>query len=225
MQLGDKDRENILGQYSSAYNQYGYSSQSVLWGIEEKQFIRFDVLTSRFDFEGKSVLDIGCGFGDLATYLRGKYTQIDYCGIDINPDLIGKAKEVFSGVKDTAFVLGDFGAYSFDRSFDYILLSGTFNIALKEVDQYDFAEGYIRKAMALCNEGLAFNFLSDKVNFIVDGFANYAPERMLAIAYQFSRNVVLQNDYMPFDFSLFIQKDDSFDERRVFNEYARKMRP
>jgi len=61
--------------FSKRYEEFG-DSVKTLWGGEESQKQRFDVLLSIGDLNGKSVLDVGCGFGDLYGYLRQRKVDI-----------------------------------------------------------------------------------------------------------------------------------------------------
>lgn len=68
--------------------------------------------------------------------------------------------------------------------------------------------------------GITFDFLSDKVDYQYEHTFHSSPERILGYVYSKSRNVILRNDYMPFEFSVFIFKDDSFkSEDTVFHRY------
>ena len=81
----------------------------------------------------------------------------------------------------------------------------------------------MNKALSLCRDGLAFDFLSDKVDWRQANNFYCSPEQILRMAYKCSRNVVLRNDYMPFEFAVFINKDSSFlKDDTIFNRY--KMR-
>lgn len=222
MELGTHDKDRVLKEYNDAYEKYGYSPKTVLWGKAEKQDIRLEVLTSMYDFTNKKILDIGCGFGDLNKILMKKATGYQYLGIDINEKLVQKANEMNQDNTDINFIVGDFGEYEFQERLDYAVLSGTFAFSLQDKDQYEHVEDYIKKALEICNDGLAFNFVSDRVNFKVDGYYNYNVEKIISIAYKYSRNIVMRSDYMPFDFTIFIFKDDSFDEERIFNEYRKR---
>ena len=86
--------------YASRYKQWGYSPKSLGWDKGNQQ-VRFDVLTSQYSFEQKSILDIGCGFGDLLDTISKKTSQFDYTGIDLSEDFIKKAKYVYT--HDTEF--------------------------------------------------------------------------------------------------------------------------
>jgi hypothetical protein len=91
--------------------------------------------------------------------------------------------------------------------------SGIFNLKLLEGDNYIFIEQVMQKAFRLCRVGFAFDFLSDKVDYRKENTFHAAPEHILALAYGMSRNVILLNNYMPFEFSIFVFKDDSFDPK------------
>ena len=79
----------INERYSKRLIAHGNDPKTLGWSSLEQQFIRFnrfaDYLPSRFN----SIIDIGCGFGDFATYLTFvEKPPESYLGIDINPDLI-----------------------------------------------------------------------------------------------------------------------------------------
>ena len=106
----------------------------------------------------------------------------------------------------------DILTFSPQRSFNYAIASGTFNLMLAGVNQYNYIEEVIKKTLQICIDGFAFDFLSDKVDYRKEETFHFSPEKLLSIAYKYSRNVMLRNDYMPFEFSLFVFNDDSFEK-------------
>ncbi len=212
------ERENIIKLYQKRYGSYGYSPKSLLWD-KGKQDIRFDILTSFYNLKYKSILDIGCGFGDLNRILYRKFGDYNYLGIDLVEDLINKAKELYAR-PNIKFITGEFLEYDFFQKFDYIIASGIFNYKMKHVNNYTYIESIINKAMEITIDGVAFDFLSDKVDYKYEDTFHSSPEKILNIAYKYSRNIILRNDYMPFEFSVFIFKDDSFaKEDTLFSRY------
>lgn len=210
--------ENINSFYSKRYEEYGYSPKSLGWD-KGKQNVRFDILTSQYDFQGKSLLDIGCGFGDLSMYLDRKYTSYKYFGIDLLKDFIREARERNS--QDyKRFENADILDFTPRQNYDFAVASGTFNLSLQDIDNYEYLNLVFEKTFAICNDGLAFDFLSDKVDYQLNDSFHYAPEKVLELAYKYSRNIVLRNDYMPFEFAIFLFKDDSFKkEDTLFCKY------
>jgi SAM-dependent methyltransferase len=221
MELNKQDKDKVIRRYTERYDRFGYDPKTLGW-VKGKQNIRFDTLTSQFDLDGKSVLDIGCGFGDLNKFLLNKSINYSYLGIDVVERLINEATQRYSR-KDVEFKCGDFLSEDVGQ-FDYAVGSGIFNFKLDSEDNYTYIERVISKAFSICNAGAAFDFLSDKVDFIkYDYTFHSAPDKILAMCYKYTRNIVLRNDYMPFEFSIFMFKDDSFGkEDTIFNSYKEK---
>lgn len=218
--LNQQDAEKIVRYFKMGYEEHGYSPKALHWD-KGKQDIRFDILTSGYDGYHKHILDIGCGFGDLNQTLCKKWKEYRYTGIDITPELIAEAGRRYGG-KNVRFYTMDFLAASEELQYDYAVLSGTLNYRINGMEQYEYAFRMMEKAYRCCRDGFAFDFLSDKVDYQLGDAFHYAPERVLALAYQLSRNVCLRNDYMPFEFSLFVYKDDSFEkEDTMFCRYKR----
>jgi ubiquinone/menaquinone biosynthesis C-methylase UbiE len=72
----------------------------------------------------KTVLEIGVGTGRLAIK-TAPYCR-EFCGIDISPKTIERAKENLSGYSNVTLICNDFMKYNFDRQFDVIYSSLTF---------------------------------------------------------------------------------------------------
>ena len=221
MTLPDRDRRSTIDRYDARYAEFGYDPKTLGWD-KGKQELRFEVLTSQYDFAERTVVDIGCGFGDLNHHLRGRYGDgYRYVGIDLVDSLVqdGRRRYERPGVE---FLVGDFLSLERADGFDYAVASGIFNHRLEAMDNYEYIEAVLSRAFALCRDGLAFDFLSDKVDYPLEHTFHSNPERVLGMAYGLTRNVVLRNDYMPFEFTLFLFKDDSFSpEDTTFTRYER----
>jgi SAM-dependent methyltransferase len=221
MNLSKTDINNIIERYNKRYQEYGYDPKTLGWD-KGKQDIRFDILTSQYNFNNKTILDIGCGFGDLNKTLGLKFPSYHYVGIDIVDTLLKEANKNFIG-KNITFVKNDILKFNPGISFDYAIASGVFNHKLSSGGNYLFIEAVIKKALSICKDGLAFDFLSDKVDHKLAHTFHSRPEKILSIAYKYSRNIILRNDYMPFEFSIFIFKNDMFRKNdTIFNYYKIK---
>src|SRR2546423_10075640 len=191
MLLPETERDVIIQRYSRRFAEHGYDPRALGWD-KGKQQIRFTILTSQYDFRGKRVLDIGCGFGDLNRGLQSRAGQeYVYHGMDLVPALITKAKELFPA-ENISFSCGDMLSEDFSGNFDYAIASGLFNFRFTDVANYDFIDAVMNKALSLCHDGLAFDFLSDKVDRRHAETFYSSPERILGMAYKYSRNVVLR---------------------------------
>lgn len=215
------NREKSVANYKVLFSQYGVDEKSLGW-TKNKQSLRFAQMLSPFDLDGSSVLDIGCGFGDLLSYIKSGYpdSSVDYTGIDIVPDFIDVAKQKNA---DGNFINADLFSFEPDKKYKYVVACGclTYLDPNKEDESYEFVDAFIGKALEHCTEdGVAvFHFMTDKVDFrSSEEDFHISPERMLNIAYSHSRRVILDNSIFPFEACLFVYKDDSFKkETTVFN--------
>ncbi|MCP5107775.1 MAG: class I SAM-dependent methyltransferase [bacterium] len=83
----------------------------------EKEFLFYDELLKKYN--RRSVLEIGCGSGNLAPYfLKAGY---EYLGLDLFDEMIQIAKE---NNPDAAFVQGDMRALNLEQTFDAVLITG-----------------------------------------------------------------------------------------------------
>ncbi len=104
-----------------------------------------------------SVLDVGCGTGDMAGFLKD-YDVTNYVGIDIFEPAIQLAKNKFPNSK---FLVGDFLTKKFGKTFDFVFCSGAISTNLHS-DNYEVLESWLKRMWQISKYGLAFNFLSQE---------------------------------------------------------------
>lgn len=220
--MSNFDFTELAQSYQELYSNYGYSPKSLGWD-KGKQFLRFHQLTSDWEMQGTSILDVGCGFGDFNDYLHLLNVNLyNYVGIDLVEDFVREGKQRHS-TSNVNFVLNDFLEYDFGRKFDYTIASGTFNSKIDGVDGYDLIYKSMQRMYSLSEIAFSIDFISDKVDYCHEHNFNSSPEKILSFAYEFSRNVVLKNTYFPFEFSITIYTDDSFSPKTTFNSVEKKM--
>lgn len=109
--------------YHTSFQKYGVSPKSLKWKTQEAAEKRYIALTENIDFENKSILDLGCGFGDIIPFIENKAKNFNYTGVDITKEFIQEAKELYPNHK---FIEGDFMNDEL-RDFDIILACGPLN--------------------------------------------------------------------------------------------------
>jgi SAM-dependent methyltransferase len=199
----------IISHYEKDFQLYGYSPKALGWN-KGKQFLRFKQLTEDFKLEGKSFLDVGCGFGDFNKYLSSlSIENYNYTGIDLVESFIDQAK-IQNHSDNARYIQDNFLDHKFNSDYDIVFASGTFNIAQENHDGYNIIEKSMEKMFSLCKESVCIDFLTDKVDYKHEHNFNSAPDKILSMAYKLSRRVILKNNYFPFEFAVIIYKDDHY---------------
>ncbi|MEO0900316.1 MAG: class I SAM-dependent methyltransferase [Bacteroidota bacterium] len=208
--MNKQEIQETIDRYSNRLAEHGYSPKTLGWN-KERGALRFEVFTDSWDLNGMHILDFGCGFGDLYGFLEAKDVSFKYTGIDINEDLIKVGRERYPKAE---FICGDIFDIAFDRKFDVVLSSGVFNFKLE--DNFSFIKRAFEKFDEITKRGIGVNFLSNKVDYELDHTYHADPAEILNLAYSIDRNVVLKNDYMPFEFSVLIRKDAKIHPEKTF---------
>ena len=217
--MDHKEIQDAISRYNKRLTEFGVSEQALGWGSKGRAKLRYEILLSQWDFNNSSVLDFGCGFGDMLAYIRSKGIEdVDYTGVDINPNFIAVAQDNY---KDTAtFHLKNLLEEETPEQHDFVLSSGVFNHSLS--DNMGFIKKSFEQFNKISRKGFAMNFLSSKVAFQYDYTYHANPAEILDLAYQYSNNVVLRNDYMPFEFTIFVNKSAETDAQyTVYKDFVK----
>ena len=222
--------QTLVKYYMELFKRYGYSENALGW-TKNKQYIRFETLFRFLDLQDAAVLDVGCGFGDMLIYIKNNLNNcnIQYQGVDIMEEFIEHAKTICDGIYAEKFYCGNFMTMEctqWERIVDYIVASGIFGFKIFNTDeeQYKYIDQFINKSLKCSRKAVVMDFLSDKVDYHSGKTDFHAdPAKILDIAYQYSRNVILDNSVMPFEFCLTIYKEDDFNKKTtIFNTYLKR---
>jgi trans-aconitate methyltransferase len=195
------DKKILLDFYEGLYSCYGANFLGSGWPNLEDQLKRFQILTEIGDMNEKSILDVGCGFGDLYLYLKEKYEDFSYTGIDISEKIIKAAKKKFPEVD---FRVHDLIENKLERNFDYVFLSGVFNPKLS--DNWYFIKAMIEKMFTICNCGIAFNMFSNKVDFMDDKIHYQNREQLREYLRTLTDKITERDEYMRFEFTVYLYR-------------------
>lgn len=192
--------KSTVARYSDRYKKLGRHVHTLGWGNEEQQHYRFAQVLRAAALEGKSVLDIGCGFGDFFTScIDADYKIGHYTGWDINPDLISEAKKQYPESTFTVVNLAE--QVELLAVAEVGVMLGVLNLNFKDdYDNLKFSKMMIEKAFSAVSESLVVDFLSiyRTPDYPEEDFVFYHdPTEMLAFALELTPNVRLLHDYAP----------------------------
>lgn len=217
--MNPKDKRKYIERYEKNYRKYGCDPRTLGWCVG-RQEMRFHVLTSIGDVGNKSILDLGCGFADLYDFLMRRGWQGRYTGFDIVPKLVEVARGRHPGVD---IRLLDILEDDIDEKFDYIFASGVFNAKLVGESNKLYIKKMMQKMFEMANSGVSVDFVSSYVDYHQEETYHAEPERIFKMCKKLSKRVILRHDYMPYEFAVYVYKEDSIDEKRnVFSEFLKQ---
>ncbi|EPU7919537.1 class I SAM-dependent methyltransferase [Vibrio parahaemolyticus] len=153
------DRLKIANYHRKRYKQFSNDKARTLgWQDEYSQISRFEALTRSLCLEAVSILDIGCGFGDLLEYIESQNQYpARYVGIDLQKQFITKArKRAFK--TPVNFICGDFSKLVLPQS-DYVFASGSLNYKSSNANH---TIEMIEKMYRAARIGCVFNLLDEE---------------------------------------------------------------
>lgn len=178
------------------------SSRALGWTTSESQKARFDAISELIgDLTDKTLLDVGCGHGDLRGYFGDKFPGLKYSGIEQVDSFLDIAVERYGHYPYTSFYSGDFFNAAIPE-IDYVVACGALSYRSNDTD-YIFKA--IRKLFENCREALVFNFLN-KIESEEGILVAYDPKVILAYCKTLSNNVVFKEGYYEGDCSVKISK-------------------
>ena len=185
--------------YQDNFRRFGTDFRALGFGRRSSQEKRFAAALGLGSFHGRSMLDVGCGFGDFLAYLNERGIRPRYTGLDITPPMIERCKRRFEG-SEARFVIGDALGYEPDERFDYVVASGIFGYAAKGTRQR--VRPTVEHLFSLTEIGLAVNFLSGCAPRRSPGRLYVYPWDMLQLALGLTPAVRLDHAYLPNDYTL-----------------------
>jgi len=188
--------------YSQRFSKFGADVRT-FWSDSASQIQRFDVLAKIGKLEGKTILDVGCGFGDLYDYLVVQQIEFDrYIGVDLNSDIIDEARRRYPGGE---FHCADILEFESEARIDYSLASGIFALA-----GWDWEESLVaicKKMFAISRVGIGINLLSSftPISWRSEDTHYSEPWETLKLLMQrVSSRAVLRHNYRTNDYTIFL---------------------
>jgi SAM-dependent methyltransferase len=144
--------------YAARLAEHGPTARGVDWNGPESHGLRHRQFLRLIDDPRSSILDLGCGFGDFARFLRQMGHQGAFAGYDVTAAMIDEAKRLHSEDADCRWRVGAVP----DEPADFAVASGIFNVKGDIPDQEwaPYVCDTIELLARVGRRGFAFNMLS-----------------------------------------------------------------
>ena len=190
--------------YADKVERYGYDHRGLGFRTQTSQQKRFEAALALGELDGATVLDVGCGFGDLLAYLGERQIRPrHYVGVDVCEPMIRRCRERFPAhAKD--FVVADVLGYQPAQPFDYVIASGIFGLDAEGARER--IRPTLERMFAWAGIGLSANFLSRRSPAPAEGRVYVEPTEVLAMALEITPAARLDHTYLPNDFTVHLFK-------------------
>lgn len=199
--ITNETHKEIRRYFQATLNRHGNGPAAVGWFSEETQRQRFRSVCSVGDLNNCTILDVGCGLGHLYPYLRERFHEFEYTGIDILEDMVISAQRRFPEAK---FVHADIFAFKPERKFDYILAVGVYNLEVEDNDTT--MQHMITHMFDLCQKGVAASMTCEYPTYGGKQHG-FDPVSILKFCMNLAPWVRLRKDYLPNDFTVFLYRE------------------
>jgi SAM-dependent methyltransferase len=217
--VSEELKRSVVAHYESKLRAHGATARGMDWKDEASQRLRFEMLCAIGDLSGQRVHEVGAGAGHLLDYLKERGIAARYSGSDLSEAMVEAARARHPGVtferRDLLTeVPREAGAGPSlgegpRAGYDVLLCSGLFHVKLHHPEEAwrAFVQETIRRMYALCRVGIAFNLMSDRVDFRAPSLYYSNPSEMLAFCLrELSRFVVLRHDYPLHEYTVYVYR-------------------
>ena len=178
------DRATVIHFHRHRIAQFSAGSvRSLGWVSEASQTSRFECIAQAADFTASSVLDLGCGTGDLKAFLDARYGGLSYLGIEQVPEFVALARSRYAGDAHASFELGDFNAMTLPRV-DHVVACGSLSYRSSSPH---YVYGAIAKMWVSAAQTVVFSLLD----------AAHFPEHPLLVGHQLDEIVAFCRKLSP----------------------------
>jgi len=188
--------------YQQGFANHGESPKALHWVNYASQAIRFKYLVLDLDLNDKTILDAGCGLGDILPFIYAKADRFDYLGMDTNADFIAAAKKRYTGHN---FKVGDPFFGRVHGQFDVVLSSGVMN---QNVPNWlEIRKQMIKRLFDLASETMAFNMAGSFSHIPADSKIAYAnAQEIYDYCNSLTSQVSIRIGYSNYDFTVVMNR-------------------
>lgn len=186
----------------------GSSWKACCYVDEFMQDVYYHSIFNNINKNFNTLLDIGCGQGDLINFLSRNHAKITYKGIDVSEKMIDFAKKRFpkNNFENISFL-----EINKEEKYDVILAVGVFNIKFStKENQMNYLKNNIKKMFDMCSSSCSFTLLSRH------GYENieeqeelffYEPWEIMKYCLELTPSVLVDHSSIPIEFITTLYKN------------------
>lgn len=211
--------EAIIAHYESCVRQHGSGARAADWRSEADAAMRYDVMLGVVvdASQPATLLDFGCGLGALAGHLQKcGLTALEYTGLEMSPEIAAAAR---AASPKLPIVCMDVLAPGADLlTYDYVIMNGIFT--RRETLSVDAMQDYLQRLLSVlfasCRKGLAFNVMSNAVDYESDVLFHPDPGATFSfLTTTLTRHVVMRNDYGLYETTWYLYREPTLTSATV----------
>ena len=197
------DRLRIAHYHRKRHKQFGDDKARTLgWQDTFSQVTRFEALCRDLHLDGASILDVGCGYGDLLAFIeQAGHRPSFYVGIDQQRRFIADSRRRLFQTENQ-FMRGDFSKLILPRV-DYVVASGSLNY---QSTNPNHTVEMIDKMYHAANLACAFNLLDEAKLPSMRMLESHNKEGILRYCKLLSERSYLIEGYSDHDFTVVMPK-------------------
>ena len=202
MKKVEKIKDYYEPKIQSKHNDY----EVLGWESQEAQELRFKVFAEHTNLSGLSLLDVGCGLGNLHGYMKKKGYNVDYTGVDILISMIDKAKGKYT---DARFIHTNIFEHDIfeHKQFDVVYACGMFNLNLG--NNIEFLLKAVNKFMWLSKQIVSISLLDWDSQDKEEQYCYYKSDDVLELLNECTKNsewkAEIIKGYLQNDFTVFLK--------------------
>jgi len=209
----NQDFYKIVRHYEACFAEHGDSHLGVDWPKLEDVDKRYKVMVEMIRLDETStrevsLLDFGCGTGQLNTYLKqNNLDSITYAGLDISEKFITHCRSKFPENQFYLLNLLDYDVMV--PPYDYWVMNGVFTEKrdLSFDEMWVYFKQMILKAYRLTDRGLAFNLMSKNVEWEREDLFHVSMDMLSDfLCKEVTRDFVIRNDYGLYEYTAYVYK-------------------
>ena len=203
--MHEADKNKILERYAERISTLGHGA-AALGEPKQRQAFYFDILAQVDGLAAEdSVLDVGCGYGDLGDYLKTRHWRGKYLGIDINPQLIEEGKRRYPGADLRVL---DIQETPVEGTHDWCICCHALTSKTEALPFQEHLSNMLDLMWKTCRKGLVFNLLSPLADHTHPVHARPSFATVMEILSRMTNRFTLRHDYMPYEYAVYAYKEN-----------------